>query len=85
MVEEASRLIEQARQHDAASKLTIEGLRDQIKVLTTRPSLPTDNAVPVAPSDSLRDIVNNLGLKTKSKKTNDTDDEVGDLFADENW
>lgn len=85
MVEEASRLIEQARQHDAASKLTIEGLRDQIKVLTTRPSLPTDNAVPVAPSDSLRDIVNNLGLKTKSKKTNDTDDEVSDLFADENW
>ncbi len=87
MVEEASRLIEQARQHDAASKLTIEGLRDQIKVLTTRPSLPTDNAVPVAPSDSLRDIVNNLGLKTKSKskQTNDTDDEVSDLFADENW
>lgn len=85
MVEEASRLIEQARQHDAASKLTIEGLRDQIKVLTTRPSLPTDNAVPVAPSDSLRDIVNNLGLKTKSKKTNDTDDEVSDLFTDENW
>lgn len=85
MVEEASRLIEQARQHDAASKLTIEGLRDQIRVLTTRPSLPADNAVPVAPSDSLRDIVNNLGLKTKSKKTNDTDDEVGDLFADENW
>ena len=85
MVEEASKLIEQARQHDAASKSTIEGLRDQIKVLTTRPSLPTDSAVPVAPSDSLRDIVNNLGLETKSKKSDDTDDEVGDLFADENW
>lgn len=85
MVEEASKLIEQARQHDAASKSTIEGLRDQIRVLTTRPSLPTDSAVPVAPADSLRDIVTNLGLDTKSKKSNDTDDEVGDLFADENW
>lgn len=86
MVEEASKLIEQARQHDAASKSTIDGLRDQIRVLTTRPSLPTDSAVPVAPSDSLRDIVTNLGLDTKSKNSNDTDDdEVGDLFADENW
>lgn len=85
MVEEASKLIEQARQHDAASKATIEGLRDQIRVLTTRPSLPTDNPVPVAPSDSLRDIVNSLGLETKHKKSDDTDDDVGDLFADENW
>ena len=90
MVEEASKLIEQAREHDASSKSTIDGLRDQIKVLTTRPMLPADNAVPIAPSESMRDIVTSLGLKEKANNAtvvtaSDDSDDVGDLFDDENW
>lgn len=95
MIEEAARLLSQAKEHDAESKATIKGLQEQIRVLTTRPSVATAGPVPIAPNSTSDDIFKDLGLKrqlsndTLAEKANESVDtqsgRVADLFDDDAW
>ena len=76
MVEQASKLLAQAKQHDSASKDTIDGLRRQIEVMSTRPSVLTETPIPVAPDDSSEDIFAGLGLKHPSLNQDVEDDDT---------
>lgn len=95
MIEEAARLLSQAKEHGAESKATIKGLQEQIRVLTTRPSVATTGPVPIAPNSTSDDIFKDLGLKRqlsndtlaeKAKESVDTQSgRVADLFDDDAW
>lgn len=95
MIEEAARLLSQAKEHGAESKATIKGLQEQIRVLTTRPSVATAGPVPIAPNSTSDDIFKDLGLKrqlsndTLAEKANESVDtqsgRVADLFDDDAW
>lgn len=95
MIEEAARLLAQAKEHGAESKATIKGLQEQIRVLTTRPSVATAGPVPIAPNSTSDDIFKDLGLKrqlsddTLAEKANELVDtqsgRVADLFDDDAW
>lgn len=82
MIEEASRLAKQSRDHDAEHQKTVDGLRDQIKVLTTRPNLSMESPIPVAPADFVSPT---RRAPVTNQFTGTDEDELEDLFDNDSW
>lgn len=80
MVEEASRLLNQAREHGSEDKATIKILQDQIRALTTRPAVSTSGPVPIAPGGTSADIFKDLGLSRQLSDETSRDEAFSELM-----
>lgn len=80
MVEEASRLLNQAREHGSEDKATIKILQDQIRALTTRPAVSTSGPVPIAPAGTSADIFKDLGLRKQLSNQTSRDEAFSELM-----